>query len=332
MAYIEVHDHLFDHPKLANLADELESDERFYESDPEDRLVACLVRLWQWSLTNGGLDGDLSRFKPRALAVASGWKGDPVRFVAALKSTGWLNQDGTIHDWTEYAGRLLIMRARNKNRMRKARADLKEESAKLSSDDTDTRVSVTTKTQTHVSDTCEATRPNPTRPDLTIPDPNGADVVLRAPAGSKSAAKSGATPGKKTAAPARAPKGSRGEKGKESGAGVTAGEVKRYFTISPITSSKGDGLCNEMLSWPVYSDITQPQMLQILQDCDARYRGRGEERDAAGVRSFVTSFVEKEVKAMRETEAAEAEATGPLGATPQEAAAVMKRLGQKGAT
>jgi hypothetical protein len=43
-------------------------------------------------------------------------------FVAALKSCGWLEEGGKIHDWEDYAGRILVERAKDRERKRAERA------------------------------------------------------------------------------------------------------------------------------------------------------------------------------------------------------------------
>jgi len=100
-------------------------------------------------------------FDDSDIADAAGWEGEPTAFIHALiecgpgKSFGFLEQseDGSIsiHDWMDYAGRLIEKRQANTSRMRKARAK-------------------------HVQSTCKeragATVPNRTVPNSTVPNNN----------------------------------------------------------------------------------------------------------------------------------------------------------------
>jgi hypothetical protein len=49
------------------------------------------------------------------------WEGNPAEFIAALKSSGFLDER-VIHDWADYAGGLIRRREANAQRMRDARA------------------------------------------------------------------------------------------------------------------------------------------------------------------------------------------------------------------
>ena len=47
--------------------------------------------------------------------------GDAELFAKSLKEAGWIDEDGCIHDWHEYAGRLVDERIQSKERMRSYR-------------------------------------------------------------------------------------------------------------------------------------------------------------------------------------------------------------------
>ncbi len=167
MAWIELHQAVWTHRKTLALAAELDLDETY--------AAAHVIRLWTWALDNAP-EGDCSSLKDRVIAFGAGWKGDAGEFVHGLIASGWLDQDGDglrLHDWEEYAGRLIQKRAANAERMREARAarDLpsKEERA------------------THVQRTfparAGATVPNRTVPNQTKPEitPNGVMVPAGTP-------------------------------------------------------------------------------------------------------------------------------------------------------
>lgn len=112
MAHIEVHDTLPDHPKVSHLATRL----------GRDRLtvVAHLICLWTWAIryrpggdltpTRGGAEGDQEEGEGRPegdlrgseeVATAARYKGDPSKFVKAIRACGLL--DGwQLHDWLDY--------------------------------------------------------------------------------------------------------------------------------------------------------------------------------------------------------------------------------------
>lgn len=150
MAWIEVHQELTRHHKVKRLARALEI------SRPQ--AVGHLFFLWSWALDHAP-SGDLSGFDDEEIAEESGWDRDQpahgpphdsTEFVQALRDAGWL--DGSdLHDWDEYAGRLLAKREANKERARKAR-----EARTHGSHD--------------VPATNTATVPNPTEPDRTEPN------------------------------------------------------------------------------------------------------------------------------------------------------------------
>lgn len=65
--------------------------------------------------------GDLSDFTAQEIAAACEWNGDPDLWLAALKECGWLDPDGQVHDWHDYAGRLIEERAKDRERKREER-------------------------------------------------------------------------------------------------------------------------------------------------------------------------------------------------------------------
>jgi hypothetical protein len=115
MAWIESHQSLRDHRKTLSLARLL--------GIKRPQAIGHLHCLWWWTLDNSQ-DGRLERIAAEDLAEAALWDGDPNEFVAALCQAGFLDQDGetlVVHDWDEYAGRLLDQRRRNAERQRRWR-------------------------------------------------------------------------------------------------------------------------------------------------------------------------------------------------------------------
>lgn len=112
MAWLESHQDLRDHPKTARLR------RRLGVSLPA--AIGHLHLLWWWALTYAD-DGDLSGYDPDVIADAGGWDADPGLFVRALTTSGFVDDDLRIHDWDDYAGRLIDRRTENARRMREAR-------------------------------------------------------------------------------------------------------------------------------------------------------------------------------------------------------------------
>ncbi len=112
MAWIELHQELREHKKLFACADELEIS--------RIEMLGRLVCIWLWALDNAQ-SGNLSGISNKTIARICDWpekKAD--RLVNALTDTGWLDKEGDsllIHDWLEYAGKL--MERREKDRIRK---------------------------------------------------------------------------------------------------------------------------------------------------------------------------------------------------------------------
>lgn len=112
MAWIESHQDLAHHPKVARLAGTLEV------SVPA--AIGHLHCLWWWCLSYAD-DGDLTDFSDFEIAYAAQWQGEPDVFVEALQKAGWL--DGReVHDWHEYGGKLAEKRMADAQRKRNMRS------------------------------------------------------------------------------------------------------------------------------------------------------------------------------------------------------------------
>lgn len=112
MAWIESHQTLGNHPKLIRLAATLKIQKA--------QAVGHLHYLWWWALDYAP-SGDLAKITHHEIADASKWDGDPKAFQDALMKCGWLEEDFKLHDWYEYAGRLIDARKRDAKRKRDIR-------------------------------------------------------------------------------------------------------------------------------------------------------------------------------------------------------------------
>ena len=151
MAWIESHQELARHPKAKKLARLL--------GVSLPAAIGHLHFLWWWAM-DYAQDGDISKYDPYDIADASGWDDEPDTWYNALIEVGFIDPDKKIHDWFEYAGRLVERREQNKERKRRSRAK------KTSSNDGHTGVtrdgSVTGESVTGL--------PNQTKPYHTIPN------------------------------------------------------------------------------------------------------------------------------------------------------------------
>ena len=93
----------------------------------------CL--LWLWALDNAP-DGDLSALPPRQLAEICQFNARRAgELAAALRTSGFVDADGRLHDWGDYTGRLIDQRAANRERQRQRRARLRAAAMKESKED-----------------------------------------------------------------------------------------------------------------------------------------------------------------------------------------------------
>ena len=123
MAWIESNQELGRHPKTKKLA------RRLSTKLPET--VGHLHYLWWWALDFAD-DGDLSRFESADIADAAMWEGDTDEFVEALIYAGFIEKTPEggllIHDWDDYAGKLIDRRKADARRKSEKRAADREAS------------------------------------------------------------------------------------------------------------------------------------------------------------------------------------------------------------
>lgn len=157
MAWIESHQELARHPKTKRLSRLLGI------STPA--AVGHLHFLWWWAM-DYAQDGELSRYDDSDIADACEWDGDPKVLVSSFVEAGFIDEtdDGlVIHDWFDYAGRLIEKREQNRERKRRSRA------AKQINSETAESVTRLSRGQSEDDQMSHrATQPNPTIPNQTI--------------------------------------------------------------------------------------------------------------------------------------------------------------------
>lgn len=171
MAWIESHLDLVGHPKTKKAARALDI------GIPQ--LIGHLHCLWYWAASYAQ-DGDLSGYDEYDISDAALWEGDPAVFVQALLSAGREGQAGflecndgdlSIHDWWEYAGRLIERRKQDADRKRTERA--------LSMDNGRTSAG-RPQDGGRTADVPDLTGPNRTGPNRTKPNLTGPSANARA--------------------------------------------------------------------------------------------------------------------------------------------------------
>lgn len=113
MAWVPLHQNLQRHPKLLRTAAKL--------GIKRTQLIGHLVCLWWWAIDYAP-DGDLSLLSVEEIAQAGEWESDATAFAVTLKECGWLDDDGSIHDWSDYGGALTEKRKTDAKRKRKQRS------------------------------------------------------------------------------------------------------------------------------------------------------------------------------------------------------------------
>lgn len=116
MAWFEAHDTLGRHPKTLRLARLLNKDRRW--------AVGMLHDLFAWGLSAADRDGNLPGLTKADIAAAldvQRVRPDPVQ---ALADSGFLELHGdtyAIHDWYDYAGKLMERREVEREKLRRFR-------------------------------------------------------------------------------------------------------------------------------------------------------------------------------------------------------------------
>ena len=102
MAWIESHQSLRYHPKTKRLARELKLN--------LPMAIGYLHMFWWWAL-DYAQDGNLEGYSDADIEDAVDWdRRKPNEFYQALVTAGFVDSDRTIHDWRDYAGKLIALR------------------------------------------------------------------------------------------------------------------------------------------------------------------------------------------------------------------------------
>ena len=117
MAWIESHQSLAAHRKTRRLSKEL--------GVSKPQAIGHLHLLWWWCMDNAP-DGQLSDIDHDEISEVAMWEGEPFTFMQALIASGFVDtsDDGStvLHDWHDYAGKLI--EKREKDRIRKSESRL----------------------------------------------------------------------------------------------------------------------------------------------------------------------------------------------------------------
>lgn len=170
MAWMQVHQTLKDHRKLFDAADELEIQ--------PPHMMGLLISFWLWALDNAPT-GSLEGITSRMIARAAQWDGPAEKLAGALIRAGWLDEsaDGalSIHDWYEYAGKLIDQRQAEKERSQRRR-DEKAAAAATSdkpSSDRKTASGRPKENRKKAGGRVDQTREDKRKEDHTPPSPSG---------------------------------------------------------------------------------------------------------------------------------------------------------------
>lgn len=115
MAWIESHQSLLNHRKTGRLARAL--------SVSKVTAVGHLHAFWWWCMDNAPT-GVLAGIDPEDIADGAAWEGEPKAFIDALVYAGFVDSapgDECVHDWMDYAGKLIEKREKDAERKRLAR-------------------------------------------------------------------------------------------------------------------------------------------------------------------------------------------------------------------
>ena len=119
--WIESHQQLANHPKLKRLARLL--------GVSKQAAIGYLHLLWWWALDYAPQGQIMPPFESEDIADAMEYSGDPDAIIEALVSAGFLdrNTEGLqIHDWYDYAGKLLEKKESDRIRKARQRKQIKE--------------------------------------------------------------------------------------------------------------------------------------------------------------------------------------------------------------
>lgn len=123
MAWLEVHQSLCGHRKTRAAAKAL--------GMTRPQLVGHVLFIWLWALDNAP-DGNLDSIGSDVIADVAEYDGDADEFYGALVKVGFIDQTASgdiLHDWEEYAGKLIDRRKSNAEKQRRFRESQRESHA-----------------------------------------------------------------------------------------------------------------------------------------------------------------------------------------------------------
>ncbi len=158
LAWIEVHQTLPNHRKTLAAA-------AILDISPV-QMIGHLICLWLWALDNapdGVMYTSRNALRNKMVATVSQWDGDPDAFVDALVESGFLDERDDaleVHDWYDYAGKLMETRKANRERQRRYRESKKQQEANVERNANVTRDVTVTKSERHAPTVPYRTLPN----------------------------------------------------------------------------------------------------------------------------------------------------------------------------
>jgi hypothetical protein len=168
MAWIESHQSLDNHRKTLRLC-------RFLNIS-RPLAIGHLHLLWHWGLDNVPSNGDLGDITDEEIEMAAMWDGERGAFASALVLAGFIDvtESGRkLHDWWDYAGKLLDRRERDRERKRSSSEISKihpKESLSYSDGTPAEFPRNSAGTPAEVRTDSMRTQPNPTQPYTTQPN------------------------------------------------------------------------------------------------------------------------------------------------------------------
>ncbi|WP_054028119.1 DnaD domain protein [Bacillus sp. FJAT-28004] len=162
MAWIESHQELARHPKTKRLSRKL--------GVSVPAAIGHLHMLWWWAI-DYAQDGNISDYDPEDIAEAVEWPIENAdKLLQALEDAEFIDRVErcvTIHDWFDYAGRLVDNREKNKERKRKSRENAKKGKESHTDVTRDTTVTLGDGKSGHGATVPDLTLPNQTLPNQT---------------------------------------------------------------------------------------------------------------------------------------------------------------------
>ena len=125
MAWIELHQAVAWHRKTIRLAKTL--------GVRRPEALGLISTLWLWAVEHAQ-DGQLGHLTEKEVSAAAGWHKGAQPFVLAIRDAEFLDEDSYLHDWHDFAGRLIEARHDDIERKRKDREDKRKEREKAAAE------------------------------------------------------------------------------------------------------------------------------------------------------------------------------------------------------